>query len=1204
MKSLVPWFCLVAATGSQTLWAEEGLINFRQGNYFVAGKNLMPQVGKDPVADYYMARMRLFGFGELKNDSLALRYFLQSAEKGFLPAQQLMAHYYLIKENNPEKALHWFKKAAAGGDTQAQLYSAAAHLFGYGTKKNIDVARRYFIDAARKGNALAQYELGLEFLSSRDHRNKKLGVIWLNKAAENGNLNALVKLGELYATGIGVAKDVNKAQELLQRAASQNDFNAMLALGNIAKKDNNLELAKSWYDKAAAEGNADAQFALAQLYLDEKGGLYDAKVGFMWMLRAAQNNKADAQAGLAVLYKEGKVVGADSQLAEQWQAQADATRLKEQQTPAQLLVARWLSHGKADNFAASHYNLGGIYNAWQNPMALKENNYNQYPRMDEVTRQSLYKPKFKLANPQDIAISEYFDVLAPMLSGNEANDWSFKRYPINRQIQDLKDSESLALKHPKQFRVAKGVVPYPVPNDKPTLDYIEHLTHGWEHQANYQSVLTQLYDQAILGESDAQYEIGQLYQYGIAVAKNPDQAVVYFELAASQQDVRAEYNLGILYLEGQTNPVDYQKGIDWMTDAAFKGNPYAQYALANIYEKGFNDPQGNLVVQPDHQQAMAMYYLASSNRFGEAQYRLADYLVKENNAGLSVAARKNRNQLIKRLLQGAAKQGVAEAVLPLAFYHAMDADPARQKQAFETAKREADAGNPEAALLLAILYERGISVPKNQIESRYWYQKASLNPVTAFILGTYYVEGQGFNQDMEKGRALLQQAANQGFSYANLNLAILKKQAGESFLPELDKARQQNNSLAGLLLADYFLQRADNPDNMKQARDIYQHFADKGDKDAQLKLAYLYDRGLGGEANAQLAEQLYTAAAEQGQPVAQYLLAQFYQMGRGGLKPDYDKAKQWYTAAKKSFAPAAVALGFVYDTVDDDYLNAADNYQQAANRNNIRGIFNLGLVYEYGKGQPVNYDKAEALYLRAAQKGYGPAMNQLAGIYFRGDKGKRDEQKALHWYKKAADLGDRDANYQLGLLSETGVATKLDFGDAVRFYQQSSDLGNEKAKMALARMYQYGLGVEKDIHHAGDLYKELAANNNAYAQYRLAMLYLEGALGEKMPERGRQLLKEASNNGSQQAQKVLQWLDAQQASRISFIEPLILNRAPVLAGQTADLMYLDALSEWNRGDETLSRMILNRLMSQFPHYIPAKRAYEQLNQQNQISIFG
>lgn len=135
MKSLVPWFCLVAATGSQTLWAEEGLINFRQGNYFVAGKNLMPQVGKDPVADYYMARMRLFGFGELKNDSLALRYFLQSAEKGFLPAQQLMAHYYLIKENNPEKALHWFKKAAAGGDTQAQLYSAAAHLFGYGTKK-------------------------------------------------------------------------------------------------------------------------------------------------------------------------------------------------------------------------------------------------------------------------------------------------------------------------------------------------------------------------------------------------------------------------------------------------------------------------------------------------------------------------------------------------------------------------------------------------------------------------------------------------------------------------------------------------------------------------------------------------------------------------------------------------------------------------------------------------------------------------------------------------------------------------------------------------------------------------------------------------------------------------------------------------------------------------------------------------------------
>lgn len=77
----------------------------------------------------------------------------------------------------------------------------------------------------------------------------------------------------------------------------------------------------------------------------------------------------------------------------------------------------------------------------------------------------------------------------------------------------------------------------------------------------------------------------------------------------------------------------------------------------------------------------------------------------------------------------------------------------------------------------------------------------------------------------------------------------------------------------------------------------------------------------------------------------------------------------------------------------------------------------------------------------------------------------------------------------------------------------------------------------------------------------------------------------------------MQWLDAQQQERLSFIEPVVMTEAPVVVGQSANMMYFDALSEWNRGDETLSRMILNRIMKQFPQYIPAKRAYEQLNQE-------
>ena len=46
------------------------------------------------------------------------------------------------------------------------MYCAAAYMFGLGTKKNPDTARRYFIDAAKNGNAIAQYTLALIFLKA------------------------------------------------------------------------------------------------------------------------------------------------------------------------------------------------------------------------------------------------------------------------------------------------------------------------------------------------------------------------------------------------------------------------------------------------------------------------------------------------------------------------------------------------------------------------------------------------------------------------------------------------------------------------------------------------------------------------------------------------------------------------------------------------------------------------------------------------------------------------------------------------------------------------------------------------------------------------------------------------------------------------------------------------------------------------------
>ena len=173
MKSLLPWFCLVAAANNGVAFANDGLDAYRQGNYIEAAKQLTnTTAGSDPIVDYYMGRMRLYGYGQLKNNALAMRYLAQAAQRGLLSAQHIMARFALLEENNPEQALVWFKKAADANDTEAQMYCAAAYLFGVGTKKNPDIAKRYYIAAAKNGNSIAQYTLAASFLETHQSANR------------------------------------------------------------------------------------------------------------------------------------------------------------------------------------------------------------------------------------------------------------------------------------------------------------------------------------------------------------------------------------------------------------------------------------------------------------------------------------------------------------------------------------------------------------------------------------------------------------------------------------------------------------------------------------------------------------------------------------------------------------------------------------------------------------------------------------------------------------------------------------------------------------------------------------------------------------------------------------------------------------------------------------------------------------------------
>jgi enhanced entry protein EnhC len=244
----------------------------------------------------------------------------------------------------------------------------------------------------------------------------------------------------------------------------------------------------------------------------------------------------------------------------------------------------------------------------------------------------------------------------------------------------------------------------------------------------------------------------------------------------------------------------------------------------------------------------------------------------------------------------------------------------------------------------------------------------------------------------------------------------------------------------------------------------------------------------------------------------------------------------------------------------------------------------------------MDMQKAETLFVKAKDAGFVPAMTALAKLYLQSSSNTSKEE-AVQWYKKAASLGDREAMYYLGLLQETGVGMHLNKQDALQNYQLAAERGHEKAILALARMYRYGLGVNKDLSLAAKYYKQLAKNNNGYAQYQLALLYADGSiLIEKPEETAKALLMAASRNGSREAQERLTWSNAKQEKNKSFIAAIPMKRSATNKPSSAERMYLEVVNGWNHGDEASSKSMLEALRTHYPDFIPAKEAYERMEQ--------
>ena len=87
------------------------------------------------------------------------------------------------------------------------------------------------------------------------------------------------------------------------------------------------------------------------------------------------------------------------------------------------------------------------------------------------------------------------------------------------------------------------------------------------------------------GDVDAQYNLGIMYFHGEGIQKNLEEALYWFLKAAEQDDPDAQYNLGFMYGKGEGVEKSREQSMQWFVKAAQQGHVEAREVLDKMMKK-------------------------------------------------------------------------------------------------------------------------------------------------------------------------------------------------------------------------------------------------------------------------------------------------------------------------------------------------------------------------------------------------------------------------------------------------------------------------------------------------------------------------------------------------------------------------------------------------------------------------------------------
>lgn len=188
-----------------------------------------------------------------------------------------------------------------------------------------------------------------------------------------------------------------------------------------------------------------------------------------------------------------------------------------------------------------------------------------------------------------------------------------------------------------------------------------------------------------------------------------------------------------------------------------------------------------------------------------------------------------------------------------------------------------------------------------------------------------------------------------------------------------------------------------------------------------------------------------------------------------------------------------------------------------AEQGSAEAQFEIGAMYENGRGVTADRAQAQQWYQKAADQKHDRALHAIARM--------KDNQRRLEITQSQAESGDVEAQYKLGSMYLTGTGTPPDLQLAAKWLTRAADKNHTKAQFKLGHLYYVELADEGDMQSALDWFNKAAVSNYSPAFYYLGDMYATGSGVTRDYDKARDWYEKAREAGFSPAVQALSDLE-------------------------------------------------------------------------------